>query len=49
MFFSQVVQFAHDDMESKNCDASIVIIDVSREERDKVEDNIRTGTIEKSI
>ncbi|KAJ4713250.1 ATP-dependent helicase [Melia azedarach] len=39
----KVVQFAHDDMESKNCDASIVIIDVSREERDKVEDNIRTG------
>ncbi|KAH9722330.1 UBQ helicase-c and DEAD-like helicase domain-containing protein [Citrus sinensis] len=39
----KVVQFANDDMESKNHDDSIVIINVSTEERDKVEDNLGSG------
>ncbi|KAH9778306.1 UBQ helicase-c and DEAD-like helicase domain-containing protein [Citrus sinensis] len=39
----KVVQFANDDMESKNYDDSIVIINVSTEERDKVEDNLGSG------
>lgn len=41
-----MVQFANDDMESKNYDDSIVIINVSTEERDKVEDNLGSGITE---
>ncbi|KAL5818090.1 hypothetical protein ACOSQ3_026468 [Xanthoceras sorbifolium] len=39
----KVVQFAADDMESKNYCDSLVIINASAEERDQVEDNPRTG------
>ncbi|KAK1564744.1 hypothetical protein Q3G72_010528 [Acer saccharum] len=39
----KVVQFAADDMESKNYCDSLVIINASTEERDQVEDNSRTG------
>lgn len=41
-----MVQFANDDLESKNYDDSIVIINVSTEERDKVEDNLGSGITE---
>ncbi|KAK3225471.1 hypothetical protein Dsin_005333 [Dipteronia sinensis] len=39
----KVVQFAADDMESKNYCDSLVIINASTEERDQVEHNPRTG------
>ncbi|TXG51653.1 hypothetical protein EZV62_024177 [Acer yangbiense] len=42
-YLNKVVQFAADDMESKNYCDSLVIINASTEERDQVEDNSRTG------
>lgn len=42
-----MVQFVTDDMESKNHDDSILIINASTKERDEVEDNLRAGIIEK--